>query len=224
MADLKKTFALKKQKVEITPLWLGTMVLKFDLPMRIVDDINKIYDDNREKLKSWNYKLAGKIKESNLVNDILTDEIKNTFESCFKTYVEIYTNNIGQEHPYWRCAPEAVWINEMKADEYNPMHFHQSPVTDLGLTSVLMLKRPSTYGKELGNKNIPVNGQLEFMAGGQTQLSIPQIRMDIKPGEFFVFPYSLMHGVYPFNSTDEVRRTMSYNCNLFKPGQLAKEE
>ena len=32
-----------------------------------------------------------------------------------------------------------------------------------------------------------------------------------------MFPYTLMHGVYPFNGTDEVRRTMSYNCNLYRP-------
>jgi len=39
----------------------------------------------------------------------------------------------------------------------------------------------------------------------------------LKPnGAFYVFPYPLLHGVYPFNSTDEVRRTMSYNCDLIR--------
>ena len=226
MADVKDVFwvdqlhnetAPKKQKVEIIPLWLGTMVLMFTLPMRIVDDINKLYDDNREKLKPWNNQLAGKIAEENTVNEILTDEIKNTFETCFNTYVQIYSNNIGQEKPLWHCSPEVAWINEMKAGEYNPMHFHQSPITDIGLSSVLMLKRPSTYGKEISKAGSPTNGKLEFMGGGQTQVSIPQIKIDAKPGEFFVFPYSLMHGVYPFNGTDEVRRTLSCNCNLLLP-------
>jgi hypothetical protein len=226
MADLKKTFAPKKQKkVEVSPLWLGTMVLKFNLPMKLVDDINKAYDDNREKLKPWNPQLAGKIAEEKKVNEILTDEIRNTFENCFKTYVNFYTNTIGQERALWVCFPQIAWINEMKANgEYNPMHFHQSPVTDIGLSSVLMLKRPSTYGKEVGSDTIPTNGHLEFIGGGQTQLSIPQVKVDAKPGEFYVFPFSLMHGVYPFNGTDEVRRTLSCNCNLFKPTQLAKTE
>ena len=28
-----------------------------------------------------------------------------------------------------------------------------------------------------------------------------------------------MHGVYPFNGTDEVRRTLSYNCDLLTEHQ-----
>ena len=36
----------------------------------------------------------------------------------------------------------------MRAGEYNPMHFHRSAKSDVGLSSVLVLKRPETYGKE----------------------------------------------------------------------------
>ena len=228
MADLKKVFAPKpkEQQIEITPLWLGTMVLKFDLPMKLVDDINKAYDDNREKLKPWNSYLAGKIVEEKLVNEILSDEIKNTFKNCFETYVQIYTNNIPAEKAFWHCSPHTVWINEKKTGEYNPMHFHQSGVTAVGLSSVLMLKRPSTYGKEAAKGASPTNGMLEFSGGGTNWLAtvaIPQIKVDAQPGEFFVFPYSLMHGVYPFNGTDEVRRTLSCNCDLLLPSQLPKK-
>ena len=43
-----------------------------------------------------------------------------------------------------------------------------------------------------------------------------ELRVDAQVGEFYVFPYTLLHGVYPFNSTDEKRRTLSYNCDLIK--------
>ena len=104
----------------------------------------------------------------------------------------------------------------MKSGEYNPMHFHTADMTDVGLSSVLMLKRPDWYGVEASKEQVPANGWLEFSGGDQAPLSQSQIRVDAQVGEFYVFPYSLLHGVYPFNSTDEVRRTMSYNCDLIR--------
>ena len=121
------------------------------------------------------------------------------------------------QKPWWHVSLENAWINDMRANEYNPFHFHTSKITDLGLSSVLMLKRPSTYGKEYAREDTPSNGMLEFTGGQQDPLSIPQNRVDAKVGELYVFPYTLLHGVYPFNGTDEVRRTLSYNCNLYKP-------
>ena len=29
-----------------------------------------------------------------------------------------------------------------------------------------------------------------------------------------MFPYDMRHTVYPFNSTDEVRRTLASNCDV----------
>ena len=119
--------------------------------------------------------------------------------------------------PFWHVSLENAWINDMKANEYNPFHFHTSPMTDLGLSSVLVLKRPETYGKEYSREDTPSNGNLEFNGGQQDPLSISQLRVDAKVGQLYVFPYTLLHGVYPFNGTDEIRRTMSFNCNLYKP-------
>ena len=207
----------KPAEIKQTTFVLGTMVVKFDLPMSLVNDINRAYDKSGKNMPDWNDELAGKIKEEKLVNDILTLEIKSTFLKCFQKYLE--TINMQ----FWHCFPENAWINEMRAGEYNPMHWHSSKLTDVGLSSVLMLKRPSTYGKEASLEKEPSNGRLGFIGGDQGPVSVPQVRVDAKPGEFYIFPYSLMHEVYPFNGTDEVRRTLSCNCNLFKPGQLAKE-
>ena len=103
----------------------------------------------------------------------------------------------------------------MKAGEYNPFHFHQSSLSYLGLSSVLVLKRPSTYGEEYSRQDIPSNGWLEFSGGQQDPLSVSQLRLDAQVGSLFIFPYTLLHGVYPFNGTEEIRRTLSYNCDLF---------
>ena len=85
-----------------------------------------------------------------------------------------------------------------------------------------MLKRPDTYGKEYSREDTPSNGNLEFNGGNQDPLGIYNWKRDLEPGDFIVFPYTMLHGVYPFNGTDEIRRTLSYNCNLMKPGFLMK--
>ena len=189
---------------------LGTIICRFKVPLEVIDEINKDYD-NAKDLPAHNQNLAGKIAEEFKVTDILSDNTRSLFTTCFQTYLRTI------QKPFWHVSLENAWINDMKANEYNPFHFHTSKMTDLGLSSVLMLKRPSTYGKEYAREDTPSNGMLEFNGGQQDPLSIPQNRVDAKVGELYVFPYTLLHGVYPFNGTDEVRRTLSYNCNLYKP-------
>lgn len=192
---------------------LGTSIVKFNLPMELVDDINKAYDENSEDLKPHNDKLAGKIAEEKVVDEILTPDIQKEFLGCFNQYLKL-TQKIK-----WNPVLAKAWINEMKSGEYNPIHYHTSKNSEVGLSSVLMLKRPDWYGVEASNEDRPANGWLGFSGGDQAPLSRSQTRVDAQVGEFFVFPYSLLHGVYPFNSTDQVRRTLSYNCNLFKKGK-----
>ena len=51
---------------------------------------------------------------------------------------------------------------------------------------------------------------------GGGMFSSNQCKMHTKVGDLLIFPYDLRHGVYPFNSTTECRRTLSYNCDLTK--------
>ena len=179
MTALERNIMEEGTKIDWDTFSLGTAVVKFNLPIEFVDAINKAYDENSKNLKPHNDQLAGKITEENAVDDILTDEMKNVFSWCFQNYL-----NIAKVKSQYNTFLAQAWINEMKSGEYNPIHYHTSPNTDVGLSSVLMLKRPDWYGVEVG--------------------------------EFYVFPYTLLHGVYPFNSTDEKRRTLSYNCDLIK--------
>ena len=77
----------------------------------------------------------------------------------------------------------------------------------------MMLKKPNTYGVEYSRKYVPTNGALELISGSGI-LCHNQLRVDMKVGDLFIFPYDVQHGVYPFNGTTECRRTLSYNCDL----------
>ena len=199
--------------ISMEPLTLGTIICRFTVPQTIIDEINTDYEKTKD-LPAHNKNLAGKIADEFKVTSILSENTKSLFTTCFRQYL------MTIQKLHWHISLENAWINDMRAGEYNPFHFHTSPMTDLGLSSVLVLKRPETYGKEYSREDTPSNGNLEFNGGQQDPLSIPQNRVDAKVGELYVFPYTLLHGVYPFNGTDEVRRTMSYNCNLYKPATV----
>jgi len=192
-------------------VWLGTMIGIFEVPTKMVDDINDIYDEHIGKLPEHNSALAGKIVDEHAIDHLIPEEHKRHFESMFRTYlVEVHK---AQYQPKLKTA----WVNEMRTNEYNPFHTHFGR-TDLGLSSVLPLKIPDSYGSEITRPDMPANGHLEFIGGNADLLGKNSLKTNVEEGQFYIFPYSLMHGVYPFYDTDEKRRTLSYNCDLIRMG------
>lgn len=210
MAEEREVIEENVESIGMTQTILGSIILKIVLPMKVIDEINEAYDKHSKSLEAHNQSLAGKIEEEKLVTDLLSENTKQIFIQCFAQYLK----NI--QKPWWGISLANAWINEMRENEYNPFHYHTSKMTDLGLSSVLVLKRPESYGKEYSREEHPSNGYLEFVGGNQDPLGVSQFRVDAQVGEFYIFPYTMLHGVYPFNG-DGIRRTMSYNCDLIKP-------
>tara|TARA_B100000674_G_scaffold303602_1_gene252140 strand:+ start:115 stop:750 length:636 start_codon:yes stop_codon:yes gene_type:complete len=207
------------EQVKVQVLTLGEIVVKFEMPQDFIDEINNVFEEKEQTTVDWSTQLAGKIKKEKLVNHLLKDEVKGTFLMCFQEYMKRSGSVLNQTH---QLVLDNCWINDMYATEYNPCHFHASKNSLVGLSSVLFLKTPDSYGKEIINPNNPSNGHLEFIGGQQHSLAISQLRLSPKVGDFFVFPYTLVHGVYPFYDTDQVRRTLSYNCDIL-PKVMVKE-
>ena len=202
----------EEKGVKVEVLTLGEIVVKLEMPQKFIDDINNVFDEKEATTVDWSTQLAGKIKKEKLVNNLLSDSLKGTFQMCFQEYMKLSGQLVLQQTH--QPVLDNAWINDMFAGEYNPAHFHSSKNSLVGLSSVLFLKTPDTYGEEIINPKTPSNGHLEFIGGAQHSLSISQFRTSPKVGDFFVFPYTLVHGVYPFSGTDQVRRTLSYNCDI----------
>jgi len=201
----------KVHDVPVQIVTLGSMIIKMPMPMGMIVDINKIYDENILEMKPLNDGLAGKIKDEHKISDHLTDELKGIFKQAF----EFYMTSIQKADQY-EVEPDRAWVNEMKAHEYNPFHYHTGMKSEVGLSSVLVLKRPDTYGEEITRKDSPHNGHLEFLGNDSSPIAVNQFRLDAQVGDFFMFPYTMLHGVYPFWGTDQARRTLSYNCDLIR--------
>ena len=71
----------------------------------------------------------------------LSEDIQKWIYSAFKHYLD--WNKVYQ----YNMKINSVWVNEMKAHEYNPVHIHQGKLYS-GLSSVMILKLPKETGVE----------------------------------------------------------------------------
>jgi hypothetical protein len=78
----------------------------------------------------------------------------------------------------------------------------------------MILKKPSTTGVEYSAEETPQNGQLQILGASNGQFAKIDYQPPMDLRDFYVFPYDMRHCVYPFNSTNETRRTLAANCDV----------
>ena len=204
-------------------VFLGQSILKYEVPLDIFTTINSIYQNNFDTLDPANKQLIGKIQnehslfyggkdESKMKNhNKLTQDVIKNFMDMFRHYLN--WNRIESQELHLN----SIWVNEMKEHEYNPVHIHRGTLFT-GLSSVMILSLPSTYGKEYSNEEVPQNGKLQILGSASGQFAKIDYQPSLNVRDFYIFPYDMRHCVYPFNSTNETRRTLAANCDvLFDP-------
>ena len=200
-------------------VFLGQSILRYEVPLDIFSTINQLYEKNRYTLNPANKQLVGKIEnehslfyggadESKMNNhNRLTSDVIKYFMDMFKHYLD--WNKIRE----YDLHLNSIWVNQMKEHEYNPVHIHRGTLFT-GLSSVMILSLPSTYGKEYSNEEVPQNGKLQILGSASGQFAKIDFQPSLKVRDFFIFPYDMRHCVYPFNSTNETRRTLAANCDV----------
>ena len=199
-------------------VFLGQSILRYRVPLDIFYTINQIYEEKINELYPANKQLVGKIKkEHSLFFDgppnnkmephrQLPDNVMQWFWETFKHYLD--WNRIHD----FKMHLNSCWINEMKEHEYNPVHVHQGSMFT-GLSSVMILKLPKSYGSEYSAHDKPMNGRLQIMGNSTGQFCNTDYSPEVEERDFFVFPYDIRHAVYPFNGPGK-RRTLSFNCDV----------
>ena len=140
-------------------------------------------------------------------HNTLPNNVLDWFMSMFHHYLEF--NHIRQ----YQTHLNSIWVNEMKAHEYNPVHVHQGNLFT-GLSSVMILKLPNTYGVEYSAEQAPQNGKLQILGASNGQFAKVDYEPPMLLRDFYVFPYDMRHCVYPFNGTNDTRRTLAANCDV----------
>ena len=199
--------------------FLGQCIMRYETPLDICTAINSIYEQNFNTLKPANQQLVGKIKDEHSLfyngedtskmqrHDHLPLNVKQWFMDMFHHYLEF--NHIRQ----YQTHLNSIWVNEMKAYEYNPVHVHQGNLFT-GLSSVMILKVPNTYGVEYSSEQAPQNGRLQILGATNGQFAKVDYQPPMNVRDFYIFPYDMRHCVYPFNGTNDTRRTLAANCDV----------
>ena len=199
---------MKKLNFEFT--FLGQSILRYQVPLDVFQIINHIYDVNKNRLYKANGQLVGKIEDEHSLfydgadqtkmknHNRLPITVTHYFIEMFKHYLNF--NKIKE----YDLHLNSIWVNEMKQHEYNPAHIHRGMLFT-GLSSVMILKLPSTYGKEYSAGHVQQNGRLQILGSANGQFA----KID-----YYIFPYDMRHCVYPFNGTTETRRTLAANCDV----------
>ena len=199
-------------------IFLGQSVLKYQVPLDVYSAINDIYEKKYSDLKPANKQLVGKIeKEHSLFyngennskmtkHNHLPNTIMQWFESKFKFYLD--WNHIKEYNMHFN----SIWVNQMFEHEYNPVHVHQG-TRFTGLSSVMILKLPQSFGVEYSASDTPQNGRLQILGSASGQFAHVDYQPDINERDFFIFPYDMRHTVYPFNGPGW-RRTLACNCDV----------
>jgi len=200
-------------------VFLGQSVLRYETPLDIFYAINSIYEQRFNELYPANKQLVGKIKNEHSLfyngedeskmkrHDYLPLNVKQWFMEMFNHYLEF--NSIKE----YKTHLNSIWVNEMKAHEYNPVHVHQGNLFT-GLSSVMILKLPNTYGVEYSAEQAPQNGKLQILGASNGQFAKIDYQPPMLIRDFYIFPYDMRHCVYPFNGTNDTRRTLAANCDV----------
>ena len=200
-------------------VFLGQSILKYQVPVEIFQSINSLYEENKNNLNPANKQLVGKIESEHSLYYGGQDESKMKRHDRLPLVVKDYFIKSFHHYLQWNKIREyelhlnSIWVNEMKANEYNPVHIHRGMLFT-GLSSVMILSLPSTYGKEYSNEEVPQNGKLQILGSASGQFAKIDYQPNLYVRDFFIFPYDMRHCVYPFNSTNETRRTLAANCDV----------
>jgi hypothetical protein len=198
--------------------FLGQSVLKYQAPLDIYNIINHIYETKYPQLKPANKQLVGKIeKEHSLFfngedgdkmtrHNHLPQNVLQWFEQKMRHYLD--WNKIKG----YNLHLNSIWVNTMFEHEYNPVHVHQGSLFT-GLSSVMVLKLPQSFGVEYSSPGHPQNGRLQILGSASGMFANIDYQPNIKERDFFIFPYDMRHTVYPFNGPG-YRRTLACNMDV----------
>jgi hypothetical protein len=199
-------------------VFLGQSVLRYEVPLDVYNIINNIYEKKYPELLRANKQLVGKIeKEHSLFfngednnkmtrHNHLPQDVLQWFELKFRHYLD--WNRVKEYNLHFN----SVWVNTMFEHEYNPVHVHQGTLFT-GLSSVMILKLPQSFGVEYSAADQPQNGRLQILGSSSGMFSNIDYQPEIKERDFFIFPYDMRHTVYPFNGPG-YRRTLAANMDV----------
>ena len=198
----------KPIEVKYQVLQWGPCIVHLKISEEFQQKLLKGAEEARKENKDFRDNLAGIIKEEYAYEN-RADYVEE-ISQFLTVYDEAYQKFKNEKY---KVKPEyllnALWVNFMKKNEYNPPH-DQSDF----LSFVIFLKVPKEITKEqedfVGNSAGP--GSLSFLYGDGNRQSITYQSVKPQDRDIFIFPAWIKHYVAPFYS-DVTRISVSGNIS-----------
>ena len=207
---------------ELLQPW-STFVMATSLPPPVLEKMIKITDEileNKKPTEKAGKTLVGQIEDEFFIApNILKREglILFFLDVCKNYIVQAFLQTMTEDPEIilkeeWLPKLTSMWVVSQYDNEYNPIHRH----TD-HLSAIMYLKIPEYLPARKSHKAF-TDGVISF-TNNSSDDSIwgnPQLQIRPKVGDFFIFPASQRHQVYPFRTPDGKgeRRSVSFNASF----------
>ena len=186
----------------------GPSIGRTKISKKFLDILNKEFDSKSNSKKiDYSSKLASQIKkELKISNKFIKKNLKKELKKNINKFLRNEKIKNVKEIKILN-----LWVVRQFKGEYNPIHYHEGDLSGVGY---LKLPKGMTKNKMVKNKNMKLNGTIDFINGQKGFLSKSIYNVVPKIKELIIFPNYLMHTAYPFNIEGE-RRSFSFNAKIF---------
>ena len=198
----------------------GPVLMQDQLSQTTFDILSKRSSQSRNKKeKDFRNKLAGNLEEEYILD--FDDADKKIVYAELLGLAQKYiteSKKINRIKKFGRPKKsnleivEPIWVNYMKAGEWNPAHYHAGYIS-----CVMYLKVPdeiqheNIVGEHSSKSNQPSAGKIQWTYGETIQFSETFFTQIPREKDIWFFPAELKHFVYPFKSNVE---RVSISCNF----------
>lgn len=183
------------------------------VPKNILDELHTVVADSQtDKYRILSKKLAGNIESTFQLPNL--QKLESYLINLCQQYSAVNdltqtTKNLGSDF----LTLDNCWVNIQKKNEFNPIHSHDG---DFSFVIWLTVPYDITEEHACGNaihSNSPRNGMFSFFYSN----IFGEIREAAFPvdntyeGKIFLFPGCLSHMVYPFQTSEKQRVSISGN-------------
>ncbi len=165
--------------------------------------VNPVYCAKLLKLgkklkKSHRKNLAGQIHHEYLYPIETEPWIFNEFQIYINTWMEGWRRFAQKPNFNPKYRMTQMWINRMKAKEYNPLHVH----TNCSLSFIIWLEQPQRILNEAkkNKTNAADPGTTNFVYGEDKWSAVTEKNFIPQVNNLMIFPADLRHSVMHFNS------------------------
>lgn len=196
----------------------GPYVMRTQMPNYI---IKKLLVEGKKAKQSYNYKLAGHLNHQFLYPTNIQQWFYNEIQPIFQAYREGHCKYHGLKQLNIELEADDLWVNFMKAGDFNPLHTHGGDYS-----FVLFLDVPKQLEKEQdefeGTSAKPGSLLFEYGQQARPQWATTGVNIETKTGDFFMFPALLQHWVAPFKSK-VTRVSVSGNLRILNRDKLPRD-